>query len=335
MKSDNGNNGNPPNSTALAKTGAYRDPVAINRVLKDVAATCHLLSPASTVGSLPEGCEIVLSAVQVSEQDTYSVRGGNALKKTALDLIAGALGVSWLPNLCYRADDGISPYFVHYKAAGVYKSLDGQPVTITGEKIMDLRTGSPMAEGMKEAELVMARSHILSHAESKAKNRAIRSTGLRPSYSTADLAKPFICARIMFTGRTDDPELKRQFAADISRSFMGGSQALYGGEERALPPAGAAKTAPPPVGSVRDDDDDAIPAHGEPMPSTKAAPSGYTVNVQGKATPIETAPIEALQRSIAQCSADLADGVVPPDEVDGAREWRKAAIAQVEARGQY
>jgi hypothetical protein len=331
-------------STALAKTeaaklvGSYRDPSAVNTALANVAQRCHLLTPATNIGSLPEGCEIVLTAVTVdADRDCYTPKGSQecALKGTKLAEIGKALGVSWIPSECYRVDDGSSPYYCHYRVAGEYRAFDGQRVVITGEKQMDLRTGSATQLSLKDGELAMQRTHILSHAESKAKYRAIRSTGLRHAYTRAELEKPFVCARIMFTGRTEDPELRKLFAADISRSFMGGSQALYGeSKQPARLPAGSP---PPPVGAVSPDEDAAaIPTHGEEAPPASApTSSGYTVNVQGKATPIESAPVEALQKAIAQCSADLADGVVPPDEVVGAREWRKAAMAQVAARGEY
>lgn len=344
-------------SSALAKAettelvGSYRDPATLNAALQKVSERCHLLTPATTVGTIPEGCEVLLTAVTVDvEHETYKPRKGSddlALKGVALNRIAAAYGVSWIPSQCFRDDDGSSPYYVHYKCAGIYKAFDGQPMVITGEKVVDLRGThekglAPQAEGMSEKELSQARSHILSLAESKAKNRATRSIGIRASYTKAELAKPFVCARVMFTGRTDDPTLKPLFAAEIARKFDGGTSSLYGAPQQLPAPASAVSgKAPPPIGSVpRDDDDGAIPTQGESVPQATPAPaapkaSGFTVNVQGVETPIEKAPVEALQKAIAQCSADLADGVVPPDELASAREWRKAAMAQVEARGQY
>lgn len=336
--------GAPMARTELATmTGAYRAPSEVNTALERVADRCHLLSPASSVGSIPEGCEVVLTSVHVDiDNDTYAPKGGGglALKKTAIDQIGKALGVSWLPRECYRVDDGSAPYYCHYRVAGMYRSFDGQQAVITGEKIMDLRNGSPMALGMKEAELSMARSHILSHAESKAKNRAIRSTGLRQSYSREELAKPFIAARLMFTGRTDDPELKCEFASQMAKSFTDSSATLYGPAPSALPAEHKASP-PPPVGSINDDDD-AIPTHGEATCGAKPAASGggsgqsgHTVTIGGREVPIEEAPITILQDNIARVSEDLATGVVPDDDVKAAREWRAALIAQVEKRGQY
>lgn len=343
----------PRANAALAKVdaaqmvGAYRDPREINSALSNVAEQCHLLTPATNIGTLPEGCEIVLTAVMVDpDRDCYLPKnsGGDfALKKNKLDEIGKALGVSWLPRECYRVDDGSSPYYCHYRVAGEYRAFDGQKVVITGEKQMDLRTGSAMQLAMKENELAMARSHILSHAESKAKNRAIRSTGLRHAYSRAELAKPFICARIMFTGRTDDVELRRQFATDISRSFTDSSATLYGNPEPRLPTTVKAGSPPPPVGATPVDDEGVIPAHGEASCGAPAAApgggkaandgkpklSGHTIAVGGRELPIEQAPKTLLQDAIQQTGEDLANGVVPPDDVVAARTWRNALIAQV------
>src|SRR5690606_30110650 len=100
------------------------------------------------------------------------------------------------------------------------------------------------------------RLHILAHAESKAKNRAIRSLGLKPAYTRADLEKPFVVAKLMWTGQSDNPELAMRFAEMTAARMLGGSRALFG--QATAPAANAlpAAKAPPPVGSVGVDFDD-------------------------------------------------------------------------------
>jgi hypothetical protein len=253
--------------------GTFRDPKVINARLAAAAEQFNVVTPATAVGALPEGCGIALSVVQIDiEHESNPVGGGkNALAKVALDKIAGALGVSWIPDSCYRADDGSDPHYCHFKVAGYYRAFDGQPQIIIGEKQLDLREGSPMLaklaheakDGVGENQIRMMRAFILEHAESKAKNRAIRSLGVRSSYPRAQLEKPFVCARIMFTGQTDDPQLKQQFATMTAEAFLGGTRTLYGAGQRDQAPARTAPApiervlaAPPPRGSLPADGDD-------------------------------------------------------------------------------
>lgn len=118
------------------------------------------------------------------------------------------------------------------------------------------------------------RLHIMAHAETKARLRAIRSgLGLR-TYTLKELQLPFVVARLAFTGQSDDPETKRMFAGAIATAFLGGRRSLYGGEGvarpavRAMAAPAAPRLAPPPVGSVAPDDDDDLPDSWNQAPQT-------------------------------------------------------------------
>lgn len=257
-----------------AITGTYHTAQAIDARLAAAQRDYHLVSPFTAVGALPDGCGVQLTLVRVDiENETYDVGMGKVgLSKSALDRISHGVGISWDPIASRRLDDGRDPHYVHFRAVGRYRASDGQQQIVIGEKEMDLRVGSPQCEALEErarrkgktadAQIREMRLHILSHAETKARLRAVRSMGIRTSYSRAELAKPFAVARVVFTGKTNDPELRREFSKMTAASFLGGITTLYGeqpGHERMLP----AGHAPPPVGSVPADDDDFIDATGE------------------------------------------------------------------------
>lgn len=259
--------------------GSSRDPEVITAKLREASRHFHLVAP-TTGGRAPEGCEVVFSPVLVDPADTYEIPGSSkrGLAKAALDRIAGAAGVSWVPGESRRLDDGSDPRYCHYRAVGRYRHFDGTVATIMAEKEMDLRDGSPQVESLiaksakkaqrekktlsasearrigeekAENQIRELRLHILGHAETKARLRAIRSLGIRTGYEPEELARPFVVARVSFTGATDDPELKREFARSISQNFLNGHAALYGQATTSLAPAPtptALPVPPPPVG---------------------------------------------------------------------------------------
>lgn len=265
--------------------GSYRDPKAITDRLQYAAENFHLVSPATACGVVPEGCSISLSTVVIDvENETYDVGGKRGLSKVALDKIGAAAGISWDARQSGRIDDGSDPYYCAWRAVGRMRHLDGTEVQLVGTKEMDLRPGSAQLEALNEryqsklatwekngrrgyepkspeGQVREMRLHILAHAESKARLRAIRSIGIRPAYSDVELKKPFVVAKIMWTGQSSDPELQRMFALKQADAMIGGSRALYGDSAPAPVPAQLAPPAlgavrPPPVNRSRNDDDD-------------------------------------------------------------------------------
>lgn len=248
-------------------TGAFRDPQKVTDALRKAQESCHLVAPATVCATLPEGTEVALAAVIVNTAaETYELPGGKlGLAKTALDRIAAAAGVDWDPRLCGRLDDAYDPHYCHYRAVGSVRTFDGSIRTITGEVEIDARDGSPQIEEIitkakrndrdPRSQILELRKFLLRHAESKAKNRAIRSLGLRTAYDRAELSKPFIVAKPMFTGASDDPEARREFRGAIAESYLGARNRLYGGEaaparEPQPRPTSQGGHRPPPVGSV-------------------------------------------------------------------------------------
>jgi len=257
----------------LATTGSYADALSATKALEQAASLYHLVSPATSVGALPVGCNVAVTLVTVDvENDTYNLTGSpkRGLSKSKLQQIAAALGISWDPIASGRLDDGSNPHYVRWRAVGTYRAFDGQVQTLVAEKELDLRPGSPTVIGLEKQQAAKQKSaenqiremrmHIQQHAETKAQLRAIRSLGLKTSYTPQELAKPFACARIMFTGQTSDPVLRREFARMTAASFLEGTKGLYGrspAQGLAEPvPAPARLAAPPPVGTTLSGDSD-------------------------------------------------------------------------------
>jgi hypothetical protein len=259
-----------------------------------------------------------------------------------------------------------------YCAVGIYRHFDGRECIIQGTKEMDLRRDSAQVESLMEryhdglakwkaggergyeprdptAQIREMRLHLVSHAESKARLRAIRALGIRTSYTVAELAKPFVVSRLMFTGHSHNPELRRMFAEMQARAMIAGSRALYGTEPTVhLPPA---LSAPPPRRALEEDDDlpELSAPHSErtvtvPPPATQAATTPATAPVapqagaqaprqpvtpaperapgefsglvipggRSKGTPIETANVEDLRYWADRFRKTLADGTGKP-----------------------
>jgi len=285
------------NSDVVLYVGAHDDAKSATAALAKLQELGHLISPAPACATLPEGCAILISAVIIDPvNETFPQQGKLGLSKVALEKIAGALSVSWEPSGCRRTDDGRDPYYCSYEAVGKVRNFDGSWRVITNNKVMDLRDGSPTViamqlqseakarkaksegkgdakEGDWRAQLRDMRFRIAEQAETKAKLRAIRSLGIRASYTREELQKPFFAAQVQFTGRSSDPKIRRMFAQRIADSFLGSAvPMLYGNQKRSL-------GEPPPFSSV--EDDDPIDSYGEEVVDDPYGPDGEAVIDRG------------------------------------------------------
>jgi len=329
--------------------GSYRTPVDVNRRIDDArCAGYHIVGPAPQVGQLPEGFSVALNAVRINPDDCYATDGGKqALDKSSLQRIAAAAGVSWDPARSGRTDDRSDPHYCSWQAVGTVKHFDGTLQTISASKEMDLRKGSPQIEGKTDKWIRQTRQHIMAHAETKAQLRAIRSIGIKTSYTKGELEQPFLVAKLMFTGQTDDPALRREFARMIAQSQFAAQGALYG-QPQAFPapaPQPALSThTPPPVGSVPPDED-YIDVEPEPPRQPRQAPpqqarapqqSGpaSTHTIPGgpkKGTPL----VEASDEDLDYWSRRIGEAVENPEKA----QWRDqnqalldAMLAEMDAR---
>ena len=263
-KAGNGPGNETKHGVIKISTGGVFDSIDIlGEAIKALGEKYNILVPGGAIGGkLPLLHAAAMSFVFVDpEKETYAIPGkaDRGIGKMALDRIAAAAGVRWNPHLCGRVDDSSNPHVVEYQAAGTVLQLDGTERMIHASKRVDLRAekGTPDSTwgadsqefarsaadknppGDPWARILQARQHILSLAESKAKNRAIRSLGVRTAYAPADLAKGFVVLRLQFTGRSDDPEIEREVSLMIARRALSSQSDLYGGRE--LPPGPIAK----------------------------------------------------------------------------------------------
>lgn len=268
-----------PQTQGLSLEKLTHEPAAITARLRELSGSYHLVTPTTQVEALPIGFGVAISLVNVNPDtsksgpgDVYSVGGGKVgLAGTKILEIAGAAGVDWDPRECGRLDNGSNPHYCHFRAVGYVKNLDGSERRLIGEVEIDAREGSPQIDEIvskaREAnpprdpsiQIRELRKFLLRHAETKAKLRAIASMGIKRSYNPSELSKPFAVARLMFTGRTEDPNLREKFALMNAEHAIKGRSALYGG----APPALSQRPAPefrghepPPPGSVDEDYND-------------------------------------------------------------------------------
>jgi hypothetical protein len=218
--------------------------------------------------------------------EIYKIAAGQyGVSKTPLNKIKVARGVVWDPHISRRLDNQSNPHYQRYYAFGYYQNFDGSYATIEGEKEIDLREGSALckkiinskiskalsklpkdaarerrvaaelaARAAADEDINEARINITSNCQTKAELRAIRSMGIKTSYTLEELQKPFIVTTIVWTGRTNDPELRVPFAMKTADHFLGARNALFG--HQAPPPQQLVAAPPPPLGATRADDDD-------------------------------------------------------------------------------
>lgn len=236
--------------------GAFGDSRSATEALKKAASDYHLVSPATVCGNLPEGCELAISLVHIDPDDKslYPLSGGKlGLDRVALAKIAQASGVTMTQSR--RTDDASHPHYCSWLVEIAYRQFDGTMVRRSGSVEIDVRepNGPAYIEICEKAQkanpprdpapqLLELRKFLLRHAETKAFNRAVAAMGIKRSYTKDELQKPFAVARVMFTGRSADPEARRVFQSAIAQSFLGGTAQLYGApgpQTHALPPTPA------------------------------------------------------------------------------------------------
>lgn len=331
------------------------DAQQLNKLLDESSKHFTLVAPATSVGSLPEGFGVALSLVHVdprvdqygSGADVFRVDGGKlALLKHKLDQIAAAAGVSWdaeRSKLVYSELD-----YWHFKAVGTYVSYDGQRLTIQGEYEFDVRDGSERvreilekvdnakpnerAEAQYKASKAIRqmRKFGLRRAETGARTAAISELGLKRAATEAELARPFLVAKLQFTGQSDDPEIRKAFAVGGMHAFLGsGVPTLYGQQAPALPSRGQVIEH-----QQSDDDDDRAPPAQPPaarQPSKPSAPAKVYVLPRSN-TPIAEAHVDQLERWERRIGDDLSDQLFDRDEVADMVELRDAITEELKRR---
>lgn len=184
-----------------------------------------------------------------------------AVASKAIHHIARLAGVQWLPS-CRRTDPRTIPNLWEFHVDGAYIIHDGTPQIVTGTSEVDLRDGSAQIGGWTPRkwqtlcrtnrkkrtrfggtdapdqqwsiagwtqDLVMkSRAYGLRISETKAKNAAIRTLGLKDKYSITDLALPFVVLRFQYIPDMNDP-MERQL---VLEQRLRGVSVLYANVER-------------------------------------------------------------------------------------------------------
>ena len=92
----------------------------------------------------------------------------------------------------------------------------------------------------KENQIQEMRAYILEHAESKARNRAIRQAlALKGKYTEDELRRPFVVPALVETGRCDDSELRKLYFEKKLEGKGLATKALFQGGDPMLRPGDA------------------------------------------------------------------------------------------------
>ena len=298
--------------------GSFSSPSEATARLRRAAEVAHLITPARQVGMVPDGTAVSLSMVLVDpKRDTYvQANGEHALLKPTLDRICLAAGIDWDPHASGRIDDAKDALYFHFRYAGTIKQLDGREQTLLAHTEFDLRPGSEARADLYARQLQKTRERIaksgeravteveierrareatekqirelVAHAmrlvDSKCKNAAIRSLGLRQTYTLQELDKPFVVARLAWTGRSNDPATQQLFNRMTAESFLGSRRRLYG----------TAPTEPDvidvPASRARVTTPEEPPPPDDPEPG--AEPADAAQDAPGAAAPQDEAPPE-------------------------------------------
>ena len=252
---------------------------AINRQLQQYKQEgAHVPAPL-TFQSIPKMHRPVLVVVQINAlpaaKETYSQRGGGkSLSALAFQKFADAMGIQWDPKLCGRVDDGHDPNVVHYRMVGRIKALDGTWRTIMGDKEIRMETviqeltdnyrekaEAYVREGTQDflrafptpearegwvrekvrTDALQIKKHMLARAQTGAMARAIKSLGIRETYTEAELSKPFVFPKLVPDFDPRDPgdrEFMRRQAAgftDLAYPVAEGPRTALPGEEHQEP----------------------------------------------------------------------------------------------------
>lgn len=275
---------------SIAFIGSFVDSGRVNAAMQAAESQCHLVAPATVCGSLPDLCEVAISAVYIDPNgpDVYQVTGDKkkpsdtdqmGLDRVALAKVLGAAGGDIVS--VERLEPSGDPLYWVSRVTIRVRFFDGRSRRLIGVAVQDAREGSPMIRRIRtkaanrlkkypkdfndggETEILELRNFLSRRADTMALNIATRRLGVRTSYARKSLQKPFAVAQLMVTGRSQDPEARWQYRTALLESVFGNEEhkgaqeRLYGAPAQsapaALPPPPVApprQLQPPPVGSV-------------------------------------------------------------------------------------
>lgn len=247
----------PSGNVVLQGQGLYHDTTSLTQAYHAaLKGRCNLLAPVTRVDFIPMLHAISLRIVIFDPRpatrenrgsaskaggDLYELEGDVALTKVALDKIAAAAGISWLPKYHGRLDDASEALYVRFRACGMMRDVDGRVRIESRIRDTDLRPGGAdrkrMTEGGKQFD--MAAQFIAPITESKACNRVVRAfLGIKSKYTLEEAKRPFIVPTLVFDGHHEDPEIRREVARRITEEALRGQRMIYGAADVAAMPDG-------------------------------------------------------------------------------------------------
>lgn len=222
----------------------------------------NILLPTTTIQEISPLHKATLEIVKISvdprDKEIYEPRTGSgdwALNGNALEKIAYAAGISWVPEDCRRTDDGTNPNIVSYRAVGKVKKEDGEFRVQVGEYTIDL---SVIEEEIREQytkkagreknwseqkkkdyvetclrrDMLQKRKFRFQLAQSGAMYRVIRKIlALKGTYKKDVLQKPFVVPKIAFHPDINDPEVRKVLlkqGATAARQLFGSGEGIAG-----------------------------------------------------------------------------------------------------------
>jgi len=244
---------------------------AINEQIADWKRNgAHILAP-MTLQTVPAMHRPVLAIVQIDpdpkNKEVYPQKGGGlSLSAIGWKKLADAMRIQWIPEECRQTDDGRDPNRCAYRMVGRVKSLDGTWRRLIGDKEVQMdvvreelqdsyrekarayqddpkdgpafRRAFPTPEAIEgwiqekvRQDALQIRKHRLSRAQTGALARAVKSIGVRETYSAAELAKPFVFPMLV-------PEFDPNHPGDrafLRAQAVGAIEQYY--PERPAPPA--------------------------------------------------------------------------------------------------
>lgn len=190
----------------------------------ELARIANVTFPVTALDHLPPNHVPSLSVIRVdpspASKDTYNVGGSKALSKHVLLKMANAGGLHIRTRkLSPRADlDNIE-----WEAVALGRLPDGTPISVKCSKSW---SWTKCQEEMKEGQARQYRQFADEQTETKAILRAVRAAmNLKTSYTSEEIAKPFLIARSVFSPDMSDPEIRRM----VTREQMRSQVSLYGG----------------------------------------------------------------------------------------------------------
>jgi hypothetical protein len=215
----------------------------------------NILMPSIHIAGMSEFHSAVIETVHLSanpdDGDVYPHdTDGKKFRPTkqALMKLSVCAGVIWSPTESKRVDNGADRNYIAYRAVGGIRKADGQPVFFSAEYDLDFevmeeelrdlyekkaaRLRDKDSKGKAEyveycvkRDMLQKRKYRLRLCEAGAMNRVLRMLlGIKQAYTVAELAKPFVMARIVFKPDFTDKAVKQQFI-DASIKAMTG---IYG-----------------------------------------------------------------------------------------------------------